>query len=98
MIQHDIICYPVSSSHLQGVVPIERNLSMDASVLHGSRHRITTLLIIIILVLSFLPMLSFMTQAHATGSHTYSSPFILTFKGKPFTFVQNSAQPPSDAQ
>jgi len=71
---------------------------MDASVLHSSRHQITTLLIVITLVLSFLPMLSFMTQARAAGSHTYSSPLILTFKGKPFTFVQNSAQPPSDAQ
>src|SRR2546429_9981002 len=71
---------------------------MDASVLHMARHRITTLLIVITLVLSFLPMLSFLTQAHATGSHTYSSPLIFTFKGKPFTFVQNSAQPPSYAQ
>jgi subtilase family serine protease len=43
-------------------------------------------------------MLSFTTQTLATDSHTYSNPLILTLKGKSFTFVQNSTQPPTDAQ
>ncbi len=71
---------------------------MDTSVLQRSRHRITTLLIVITLVLSFVPMLSFMAQTHALANHSYSSPLIHTFKGKSFTFVQNTVQPPTDAQ
>jgi len=67
---------------------------MHISILPWSRSKTTILLIVMALVLSLVPVISFITGVHASGNQPSVSPF--NFKGGHYRFIQSAPKPPTD--